>query len=584
MVPDKHGTHSRYQRKDLHYDLKHHGLVASVPVADATDERPEPPTPSLHYRNNQVSVSKLQWFTANAAESIAMNADMHPLVDDDPSKEWEFEVQFQSGSGSVDTGRYRMRHSLHPHRGSSDNFVSGALQAAGEYVRSVACAVSDSIGAGKCIPDKGIIIPSHSCMRKVNDYARRTDILRAIAAEYGGLDDRGVWELVELPKGAVAHPIIMLVKVKHLPSGAEDKVKARAVMRGDQMISGRDFGETFAPTAQLSTVRCMLADAIQHCKFLKTIDIKQAFTSAGTDRPTYIRQPPGRSLHRGPDGNPLVYLLKRNLYGSPSAPRAFSLLLHETLIDAGFVQSHADTCMYVRVKNGKRLVVLAYVDDLLCSFSRGCTASSAMYKEFVAALTTRFDLQDDGMTDATAFLGMQFAWSFVDGLRSLAVSMPAQLSYVLELLGITDAKPARTPGTPGSTIKLADSPPAGPEGGDERKLMASRGYRSVVGSLLWLSRVFRVDIAQQVNACARVGHNPGDTHWQALKHVGRYLLRTPEHALTYTTAPDPELVGWCDSDYSPETMAIAPIITAAPPAGFSRTAAPQSPGGLADSP
>jgi hypothetical protein len=42
--------------------------------------------------------------------------------------------------------------------------------------------------------------------------------------------------------------------------------------------------------------------------------------------------------------------------------------------------------------------------------------------------------------------------------------------------------------------------------------MASRGFRSVTGSLLWLSRVFRPDIAQQVNACARVGHNPGDTH------------------------------------------------------------------------
>ena len=53
----------------------------------------------------------------------------------------------------------------------------------------------------------------------------------------------------------------MLVKVKILPSGEEDKVKARAVLRGDQMVSGRDYGEVFAPTAQLTSVRCVTADA-----------------------------------------------------------------------------------------------------------------------------------------------------------------------------------------------------------------------------------------------------------------------------------------------------------------------------------
>jgi hypothetical protein len=89
-------------------------------------------------------------------------------------------------------------------------------------------------------------------MRKVNEYSRRDDILRAISAEYGGLDSRGVWELVELPAGAVAHPILMLVKVKILPSGEEDKVKARAVLRGDQMVSGRGYGEVFAPSSPLS--------------------------------------------------------------------------------------------------------------------------------------------------------------------------------------------------------------------------------------------------------------------------------------------------------------------------------------------
>jgi hypothetical protein len=71
-----------------------------------------------------------------------------------------------------------------------------------------------------------------------------------------------------------------------------------------------------------------------------------------------------------------------------------------------------------------------------------------MYQEFVVALQQRFELQDDGMTDVTAFLGMQFDWSVSDGLRSLALSMPAQVRYVLELLGITNAKPAKTPGTP----------------------------------------------------------------------------------------------------------------------------------------
>ena len=66
-------------------------------------------------------------------------------------------------------------------------------------------------------------------------------------------------------------------------------------------------------------------------------------------------------------------------------------------------------------------------------------------------------------------------------------------------------------------------------------------YISVVGSLMYLAVTTRPDIAYAARVLARINPNPGPAHWQAAKHVLRYLKGTTHHKLVYqpSTSPDP---------------------------------------------
>ena len=54
-----------------------------------------------------------------------------------------------------------------------------------------------------------------------------------------------------------------------------------------------------------------------------------------------------------------------------------------------------------------------------------------------------------------------------------------------------------------------------------------------VGSLQYLAMMTRPDIAHSVAYLARFNANPGPAHWNALKHLFRYLKGTSDHKLMY---------------------------------------------------
>mmetsp|Transcript_17771 Transcript_17771/g.54311 ORF Transcript_17771/g.54311 Transcript_17771/m.54311 type:complete len:226 (+) Transcript_17771:1098-1775(+) len=56
-------------------------------------------------------------------------------------------------------------------------------------------------------------------------------------------------------------------------------------------------------------------------------------------------------------------------------------------------------------------------------------------------------------------------------------------------------------------------------------------YRSIVGSLLFVSVMTRPDITYIVNSLARFSTNPGKPHWNALRHLLRYLRGTSKLGL-----------------------------------------------------
>ena len=75
-------------------------------------------------------------------------------------------------------------------------------------------------------------------------------------------------------------------------------------------------------------------------------------------------------------------------------------------------------------------------------------------------------------------------------------------------------------------------------------------YISVVGSLMYLAVTTRPDITYAARMLARFNSNPGPAHWQAAKHVLRYLKGTTHHKLVYhpSTSPEP-FITYSDADH-----------------------------------
>ena len=89
-----------------------------------------------------------------------------------------------------------------------------------------------------------------------------------------------------------------------------------------------------------------------------------------------------------------------------------------------------------------------------------------------------------------------------------------------------DADTCATPSNP--TVKLSKALEANTD--EEKRKMASKPYRSLVGALLY-TLITRPDCAVAVNELARFLNNPGPCMWTAAKRVLRYFKGTKDFAV-----------------------------------------------------
>ena len=63
-------------------------------------------------------------------------------------------------------------------------------------------------------------------------------------------------------------------------------------------------------------------------------------------------------------------------------------------------------------------------------------------------------------------------------------------------------------------------------------MMRQVSYTSAVGSLIYAMICTRPDICYSVGMVSRYQSNPGLKHWQAVKHILKYLRRMRDYMLT----------------------------------------------------
>ncbi|WVZ70987.1 hypothetical protein U9M48_019614 [Paspalum notatum var. saurae] len=140
----------------------------------------------------------------------------------------------------------------------------------------------------------------------------------AMAEEIAALERTGTWDIVPTPSHV--HPITCkwVYKVKTRFDGSLECYKARLIAGGFQQEQGRDYDETFAPVAHMTTVRALLAVASVREWSISQLDVNNAFLNGELREEVYMQPPRGYSVLQG-----MVCRLHRSLYGLKQAPQAW---------------------------------------------------------------------------------------------------------------------------------------------------------------------------------------------------------------------------------------------------------------------
>lgn len=354
--------------------------------------------------------------------------------------------------------------------------------------------------------------------------AKSEEWRKAMGAEFNALQQSGTWSLVQPTSDMNILPNKWVFKIKKHSDGTIERYKARLVANGFHQQEGIDYTETFSPVVKHSTIRIILALAVNHKWPIRQLDVQNAFLHGILSEEVYMRQPSGFIDPNYPNH---VCKLHKSLYGLKQAPRQWFTRFSDYLEELGFCESKADYSLFTFQKGDLLIILLIYVDDILITG----TSSSYIFS-LIQNLGRLFSMKDLGPLHY--FLGLEAVYS-TTGLHL------TQTKYTMDLLFRTkfqDVKPISSPANAGKKLSLYDGDP----------LSDPTEFRSVVGALQYLT-LTRPDICFAVNQVCQFLHQPTTHHWTAVKRILRYLKDTPDHGLFYQPG-SLLLEAYSDADYA----------------------------------
>jgi hypothetical protein len=245
------------------------------------------------------------------------------------------------------------------------------------------------------------------------------------------------------------------------------------------------------------------------------MDVETAFLNGTLKEEIYIVPPEGWPVEQGN-----VLKLNKALYGLKQSAREWNENLNAFLLSKGFRRSQVDSCIYTRRTDRGTVLIAVYVDDLLIAGD-----NIRLIEDVKNLFKQQYKMQDMGPMEFV--LGTEVTQNLE--AKTIKLSQHRYTEDMLKKFEMWDVKPKPTPMQPNSLLTKSQCPTTD----EERTAMESIPYREAVGSLLWLANGTRPDIAYAVGQCARFLSNPGKAHWDAVKHIMRYLKGTISIGITY---------------------------------------------------
>ncbi|UYV84129.1 hypothetical protein LAZ67_X001289 [Cordylochernes scorpioides] len=351
---------------------------------------------------------------------------------------------------------------------------------------------------------------------------------KAMEDELRVLQERGTWELSTLPPGKKPISSRWVYKVKTNESGNVERFKARLVARGFSQKQGIDFQETYAPVINLAVIRVLITLSLNMKWYNRHLDVDNAYLYGDLEEEIYMLLPEG--VERKDNE---VYKLLRPIYGLRQSGRNWNLTLDHALQEMGFTRLESCNCIYTYLD---KAIIAVYVDDLAL-FGE----SEEILRNIEQKINERFRVKNLGAI--RNFLGVQIGYPDEE---TVVLSQSTYVKSILQKFNMIECRPVSTPLDISFPISKGDCP----TDEEEKERMKAIPYRELIGSLLYLANCTRPDLMFSVTRLAQFASNPGRRHWQAAKHVLRYLHGSINLSLVYRRTDSNDVCAYSDADWA----------------------------------
>ncbi|CAM9718555.1 unnamed protein product, partial [Heterosigma akashiwo] len=208
------------------------------------------------------------------------------------------------------------------------------------------------------------------------------------------------------------------------------------------------------------------------------------------------------------------------------------MTLHSFLVQQEFKRGDYEPCLHVRrdLATGKKTMIAIYVDDLVISGSH-----PSIIRDLKLSFVSRFKITYLG--SLSQILGIKVTRDFRN--KCLYLSQASFIKDAIANFGLDFLPAVRTP-----MDHTADLTPTPRYVCD---LKDANRYRSMVGTLSWLSNWTRPELAFAVHKLQQTQSNPEPKHFEAAGCVFRYLKGTQSERLRL--GGDLVLRAFTDSDF-----------------------------------
>jgi hypothetical protein len=344
--------------------------------------------------------------------------------------------------------------------------------------------------------------------------------------EYDNMDNFKAWIVRRRTQDDSPIPLTWAFRKKLGSDNEVKEFKARICVQGFRQTFGFDYFAKYAPTGKPCSLRLLLSFAINNGLKIHQLDVKSAFLTFPLEDKVTVLPPPG--YIGSPD---TVFELKKAVYGLRQAPLVWYKRLSNFLKSINFNISVSDPCVFWRTeeKHKPSTWIFAHVDDLVIISSNPLIFKSEIEKEFEIKY----------MGDAEFLLGMNIKHSE----DSIIINQLQYIERKLVQFDLQKAHPASCPLNPRIQLNKATL--------EDRQALKHLGYnyRSIVGSLNYLSILTRPDISYAVSALSQFLEDPGLSHYNAAEQVFRYISGTRELGLTFKKQPEAKLKAYVDADW-----------------------------------